>query len=379
MAKKKTSKKTAGRISAADLRSLINQNAGSELAHDLTTKNPSEVSEWIPTGSRWLDGIICRGKLAGIPMGRITEIAGLQATGKSYLAAQIAANAQKMGKTVIYFDSESAIDPNFWEASGIDVSKMIYVQAKYVEFVFSQIEFLLASAPEESFVFIWDSLAFTPCQAALEAEGEFTSVGPIATKPKILNNGMDKLIQPIANSNSALIVLNQLRTNISSNVYEMRARPYFTPGGKAMDYAASLRIWLTGRNNKNSKVFDDKGFEVGSEVAVRLEKSRFGTRNRQCGFKILWGDNVGVQDEESWFEAVKSSPKLKSGGAWWTLTHEDGTEQKFQSPQWIELLNNDNKFRDQILRLMDEEVIFKFDDRSGDASNYYDNEDLSEE
>ena len=256
---------------------------------------------------------------------------------------------------------------------------MIYVQAKYVEFVFSQIEFLLASAPEESFVFIWDSLAFTPCQAALEAEGEFTSVGPIATKPKILNNGMDKLIQPIANSNSALIVLNQLRTNISSNVYEKRARPYFTPGGKAMDYAASLRIWLTGRNNKNSKVFDDKGFEVGSEVAVRLEKSRFGTRNRQCGFKILWGDNVGVQDEESWFEAVKSSPKLKSGGAWWTLTHEDGTEQKFQSPQWIELLNNDNKFRDQILRLMDEEVIFKFDDRSGDASNYYDNEDLSEE
>ena len=77
--KKKESKSKAGRISAADLRSMINQNAGSELAHDLTTKNPSEVSEWIPTGSRWLDGIICRGKLAGIPMGRITEIAGLQA------------------------------------------------------------------------------------------------------------------------------------------------------------------------------------------------------------------------------------------------------------------------------------------------------------
>ena len=379
MAKKKESKSKAGRISAADLRSMINQNAGSELAHDLTTKNPSEVSEWIPTGSRWLDGIICRGKLAGIPMGRITEIAGLQATGKSYLAAQIAGNAQKMGKQVIYFDSESAIDPSFWAASGIDVSKIIYVQAKYVEFVFSQIEFLLASAPEESFVFIWDSLAFTPCQGALEAEGEFGSVGPIATKPKILNSGMDKLIQPIANSNSALIVLNQLRTNISSNIYEMRTRPYFTPGGKAMDYAASLRIWLTGRNKKDSKVFDEKGFEIGSEVSVRLEKSRFGTRNRQCGFKILWGDSVGVQDEESWLEAVKSSPKLNSGGAWWTLTHEDGTEQKFQSKQWLELLNSDEKFREQILRLMDEEVIFKFDDRTGDASNYYDEEELSEE
>ena len=83
------------------------------LLHNLNEANPTEVREWIATGSRWLDSIICKGNLAGIPVGKIVEIAGLEATGKSFLAAQIAANAQKMGINVAYFDSESAIKSIF--------------------------------------------------------------------------------------------------------------------------------------------------------------------------------------------------------------------------------------------------------------------------
>ena len=113
MARSKSTK--AGKLSLADMRALINKKAGINVAHNLTEENPTQVKDWIPTGSRWLDSIICRGKLSGIPMGKIVEIAGLEATGKSYMAAQVAANAQKMGIDVIYFDSESAIDPAFLE------------------------------------------------------------------------------------------------------------------------------------------------------------------------------------------------------------------------------------------------------------------------
>ena len=93
--KKKVEKK--GRVSVQDLMNIVNKKAGMNVAHDLTNENPTEVKEWIPTGSYWLDSIICRGKIAGIPVGKITEIAGLEATGKSYMACQIAANAQKKG------------------------------------------------------------------------------------------------------------------------------------------------------------------------------------------------------------------------------------------------------------------------------------------
>ena len=105
MARKQKVEK-AGKLSIKEMQKLVNKRAGMEVAFDLQEDNPTLVKEWIPTGSRWLDSIICRGKYAGIPAGKIVEIAGLQATGKSYMAAQIAANAQPMGYDVIYFDSE---------------------------------------------------------------------------------------------------------------------------------------------------------------------------------------------------------------------------------------------------------------------------------
>ena len=133
-------KAKAGRVNMQDLMKLVNKKAGQNVAHDLTGDNPTSVKEWIPTGSRWLDSIICKGQVAGIPVGKITEIAGLQSTGKSYMATQIAANAQKTGKMVVYFDSESAIDPTFMERSGCDLERLMYVQASSVEFVLETIE-----------------------------------------------------------------------------------------------------------------------------------------------------------------------------------------------------------------------------------------------
>jgi recombination protein RecA len=363
-------KKKVGKLSIADMRKLINKKAGINVAHNLNEDSPTIVKEWIPTGSRWLDSIICRGQLAGIPVGKIVEIAGLEATGKSYMASQIAANAQNMGLDVVYFDSESAIDPSFLEKAGCNVDNLLYVQATSVEFVLETIEELLGSN-ENKMLFIWDSLALTP--AVSDIEGDFNPLSSMAVKARILAKGMSKLTVPIANSQSTFLVLNQLKTNITRSPSEALTTPYMTPGGKAMVYAYSLRVWLTGRKAKASFITDDKGFRIGSEVKVKLEKSRFGTSGRQCNFKILWGDEIGVQDEESWLDAIKGSKHLSNAGAWFTLDYGDGTSDKFQSAGWKKKLE-DSKFKQRVLDIMDEEIIMKFDERTGNAESFYEDE-----
>jgi recombination protein RecA len=362
--------KKAGKLSIADMRKLINKKAGINVAHNLNEGSPTIVKDWIPTGSRWLDSIICRGQKAGIPMGKIVEVAGLESTGKSYMAAQIAANAQKMAIDVIYFDSESAIDPGFLEKAGCNVNNILYVQATSVEFVLETIEELLGSN-ENKMLFIWDSLALTP--AVSDIEGDFNPLSSMAVKARILAKGMSKLTVPIANSQSTFLVLNQLKTNISRSPSEALTTPFTTPGGKAMIYAYSLRIWLTGRKAKASFITDEKGYRIGSEVKVKLEKSRFGTAGRQCNFKILWGDEIGVQDEESWLDAIKGSQFLSNSGAWFTLDYGDGTSDKFQSSGWKKKLE-EPKFKQRVLEVMDEEIIMKFDTRQGSAESFYEEE-----
>ena len=362
----------AGKLSMADMRKLINKRAGMTVAHNLNEENPTEVNDWIPTGSRWLDSIICKGKLAGIPVGKVTEIAGLEATGKSYMAAQVAANAQKMGIDVIYFDSESAIDPTFLERAGCDVETILYVQAQSVEFVLETIEDLLANN-ENRMLFIWDSLALTP--AISDVEGDFNPQSSMAVKARILAKGMSKLTVPIANSQSTFLVLNQLKSNITRSPSEAMTTPYVTPGGKAMIYAYSLRVWLTGRKAKASFITDDSGFRIGSEVKVKLEKSRFGTQGRQCNFKILWGtDDIGVQDDQSLFEAIKGSNYMSSAGAWYSLEMGDGKVVKFQPSKWDEKMQ-DPVFKQRVYDVMDEEVIQKFDKRLGKAEDFYEEKD----
>lgn len=368
-------KQATGKMSMADIRKLINKKAGRDVAHNLQEENPTDVKQWIPTGSRWLDSIIATGKLAGIPVGKYTEIAGLEGSGKSYLAAGVAANAQKLGINVVYFDSESAIDSQFLERAGCDLETLMYVQAESVEFVLETIEDLLSI--DNQWLFIWDSLAFTP--SISDIEGDFNPQSSMAVKPRILAKGLSKLTVPIANANATLLILNQLKTNITSNVAEAMTTPYTTPGGKAAQYAYSLRIWLTKPKGKATFITDENDFRIGSTARVKLEKSRFGTTGRRCEFQILWGAGLyGVQDEESWLDAIKGSERLKTAGAWYTLVTDDGTELKFQRKQWLDRLQEET-FRQAVFSIMDEHVIMKFKNREGNASDFYDEEEVVEQ
>lgn len=354
-------------VDIAAMRKMLNKKAGMDVAHNLKEDNPTAVKDWIATGSRWLDSIVCRGKLAGIPVGKVVEIAGLEATGKSYMAAKIAANAQKKGQNVVYFDSESAIDPAFLQNAGCDVETLIYVQAQSVEFVLESIEEFLKTG--EQFLFIWDSLALTP--AISDVEGDFNPQSSMAVKARILAKAMSKITIPIANSQSTLLVLNQLKTNITRNPNMQLVEPYVTPGGKALSYAYSLRIWLTGRKSKASYINDENGFRIGSEVKATLKKSRFGTAGRQATFKILWGDEVRILDEESWLEAIKKSKYIDIKGSWYHMDMGNGEKTKFQPGRWMTMME-DEKFKNRVLEIMEEEVILNFKNRDGASQDFYD-------
>tara|TARA_R100000458_G_C8055472_1_gene100740 strand:- start:68 stop:505 length:438 start_codon:yes stop_codon:yes gene_type:complete len=137
--------------------------------------------------------------------------------------------------------------------------------------------------------------------------------------------------------------------------------PYIAPGGKAIEYFSSLRIWLTKRKSKKSFAIDDEGTRIGSHVKCVIQKSRFGSEGRNCEFKIMWGKEIGIQDEESWLEMLKASktPNFSVTGAWYTIIPKEGKPFKFQSKQWIEKLK-DEKFRDAVIDLLNEVMVEKY-------------------
>ncbi len=281
-------------------------------------------------------------------------------SGKSYMALQIAINALKKDMEVVYFDSESAIDVEFVEKMGMNVDDFIYVQATTVEFVCETIEQLLAET-KRPILFVWDSLAMTPTK--LDLQNDFNPLASMAEKARVLAKAFPKLIMPLANKKSAFLVVNQLKTNITNNIYERMADPFSTPGGKSPSYAYSLRVWLFGSKAKDSFVRDENKNIIGTHCKAKIKKSRFGSFGREAEFKLLWaGDKVAIRDEESWLEAISGSPEL-TGGAWKAITLKDGTEVKFQEASFIKKLQ-EPAFRERILEIMDNWLIKRHVDGS---------------
>ena len=352
----------AGKIDLSAMRKRMNKIAGMEVAYDLNEQNPAEVDEWIPTGSSWLDRIIKPGIVAGIPVGKFTEIAGLSGVGKSFMAVQIAANAQKMGIQVVYFDAESSLDTEFLAAGGIDTSEMIYVQAISVEKTFESIETIMSDYPKTKFLFIWDSLAATPTEKDLDYDPQST----MAFKARVMGKALSRLTVALANRNCALVILNQLKTNITSNRAELLTTPFFAPGGKALEYHSSLRIWLTSRKAKNSFVYDENEYRIGSETKATIKKSRFGSLGRTCHFKILWGrGNVGVADKDSWLDVLREcSPKerFRNAGSWYILSDRKGKEYKFQRESWKKKLEVE-EFKKAVIDAIDDALVNSFADK----------------
>jgi RecA/RadA recombinase len=244
-------------------------------------------------------------------------------------------------------------------SGGIDTSEMIYVQAISVEKTFESIEAIMSDYPNTKFLFIWDSLAATPTEKDLDYDPQST----MAFKARVMSKALPQLCVTLANRDSALVIVNQLKSNITSNRSELLTTPYIAPGGKSLEYFSSLRIWLTSRKAKNSFVFDENDYRIGSETKATIKKSRFGSLGRQCHFKILWGrGNVGVADEDSWLDILKEccpEERFRNSGAWYYLKDSKGKEFKFQAKAWKNKLE-DEEFKKAVMDAIDNALVVNF-------------------
>jgi recombination protein RecA len=308
--------KTGNNDLASQLMSDINKDLEDEVAVLVDDGSPSDVKVFIPTGSTLLDYVISNQIDGGIPVGKVAEIAGLEGTGKTLLAMQICANAQKMGGLPVYIDTEHAFNTDFAQRVGLDTkNNFIYVNPGTVEDVFKTIFTIIHRLDEQEkkvkekipfVVIVWDSVAATPTKQDVEGENP-DPAATIGLKPRILSKNIYTLLGMTGRKRVAQVFLNQLRTNIKAQPFQ---DPYITPGGKAIPFAASVRL----RISTKGKIKVDDSI-VGIEAQVKCVKTRFGPPYRSCEFPIYF--THGVDDTESIVDMLVEKDVIigKSAGA----------------------------------------------------------------
>lgn len=294
-------------------------------------------------------------------------------SGKSYLAAQILVNAQKMGIFCVWFDSENAADATFIEKMGADLEQILYQPVDSIEDVF-EISQALMEEMKQPILFIWDSVANTPSKKEWDATFDPTSV--VGLPARTLSFGLRRIMNLVADTKSTFLMLNQLKTNIGPTAM---SEPYFTPCGKAIQFNAHLRLFLTSRKAKSHHVFDSEENKIGSDLKVDIKKSRFGTEGRKCALKILWGSGVRICDEESWLEAIEGSQYYDNRKSWKYLYMDNdkkGEPVKFQAANWLEMLKDD-KFRERVKWIISVEMIERFANKTeSDSFGFKDPDDF---
>lgn len=297
-------------------------------------------------------------------------------TGKSYLAALAIANAQKMGFLCVLFDSEMAADTSFLASLGVDVDKLVYVAVQDVEMYFEIMEELF-SLDEKLFI-VWDTPANT--KAREETDKSYSPGSTMALKARTISKGFAKIFDLIMEKRPTILICNQLKRNLDQATSMIE--PWVTPGGETIKYLSSLTLQLTTRKAKKHQVLGDNEHQIGSDVKVKITKSRFGSLNRECAFKIIWnGPEKGIMDEESWVEAMEPSDYVQTG-AWNTLyMNDEKTEEiKFTRAGFTDLLKSNPEFKKRVLWVIQEELVNQFQVKASSetAKKFYNVDDNSE-
>ena len=322
---------------------------------DGTDITPTDIKDFVSTGSTMLDLAISNKPNGGIAVGRITEINGLESSGKSLLGAHILAETQRKGGVAVYIDTETSVSTEFLGAIGIDVESMLYLHLETVEDIFSAIEEIVAKVRESDknrlVTILVDSLAGATTKVELEAD--FDKDGWATAKAIIISKAMRKITQMIGRQKIALVFTNQLRQKLGV----MFGDPWTTSGGKALPFHASTRLRL-----KNlGQIKDTKKNTIGMKMRAQVIKNRLGPPMRHADFELYF--ETGIDDDGSWLHVMKDHNLVKQGGAWYTLKYE-GKEIKFQSKDWSEQLK-DEKFKEHCYNLICGKVILKYEKNFG--------------
>jgi recombination protein RecA len=322
---------------------------------------PSNVKDWISSGSDTLDLAISNRPNGGFPVGRITEITGLEASGKSLLASHALAETQKRGGLAVYIDTESATSSEFLEAIGCNLKTMLYVPLETIEEIFETIETIVEgvrkSNKDRLVTIVVDSVM--GASTKIEMAAEYDKDGYATSKSIILSKAMRKVTNWIARENICLIFTNQLRTKMGVSFGDQ----WTTAGGKAIPFHASVRLRLKNTGMIKAKM---NGVEqvVGSKTEVQVVKNRMGPPHRKVNYDIYY--DSGIDNFGGWLELMKKFDLVKQSGAWYTvedIDHETGEvfgEVKFQSKDFIEKVMQDAKVKERLYKRICDAYIFKY-------------------
>ena len=256
--------------------------------------------EALSTGSLSLDLAL---GIGGVPRGRIVEIYGPEASGKTTLALHVVASAQKAGGDAAYIDVEHALEPAYARALGVDIDSLLISQPDTGEQALDIAESLVRSGAID--VLVIDSVAALIPRSELEGEVGDTVVG---ARARLMSQAMRRLAGAISRNNCTVIFINQLRQKIGV----MYGNPETTPGGLALKYYASVRIDV--RRIETLKV---NGEMIGNRTRAKVVKNKVARPFREAEFDIMYGEGISRVGE-----IVDLGVKLEiidKAGAWFTV------------------------------------------------------------
>lgn len=257
----------------------------------------------IPTGSIAFDTAL---GIGGFPRGRVVEIFGPEATGKTTLALHVIAEAQQLGGQAAFIDAEHALSCDYAAKVGVDVDNLLISQPDYGEQALEIAEVLVRSGAVD--VIVVDSVAALVPKAELEGEMGDVHMG---LQARLMSQALRKLTAIVSRSKTCFIFVNQLREKIGFFL----GNPETTSGGRALKFYASLRVDV-----RRIATLKDGDVMIGNRVKVKIVKNKMAPPFREAQFDIIYG--VGISKEADLIDCGVENEIIEKSGTWYSYKGE---------------------------------------------------------